>query len=149
MSIPPAPGPHQPQEPPQAPYFPYAPYRPWTQGYRPYNRPAPVNGLAITSLVLGVLCCLPGLGLVFGLVALWRIRRRGERGTGLAVAGSVLSVIGLALWALMLATGGAADFWQGVRDGAHDGARISPAQGEYVDAPGGAPGGETDTGVPV
>ncbi|MFI9807225.1 DUF4190 domain-containing protein [Streptomyces sp. NPDC052301] len=122
MSIPPPPGPDQPQQPP---YSPYGPYRPWTQGYRPYNRPAPVNGLAITSLVLGVLCCLPGLGLVFGLIALWRIRRRGERGTGLAVGGAVLSAIGLVLWALMLATGGASDFWHGVRDGARDGASIS------------------------
>ncbi|MFI2759498.1 DUF4190 domain-containing protein [Streptomyces echinatus] len=66
------------------------------QGYRPYNQPAPVNGLAISSLVLGALCFLPGAGLVLGLVALWQIRRRGERGTGPAVGGAVLSGVGLA-----------------------------------------------------
>ncbi len=126
----------------QDPYGPPA-YQPWAQGYSPYNRPAPVNGLAVASLVLGVLCCVPGVGLVLGLVALRQIRRRGERGTGLAVGGSVLSGIGLALWALMLATGGASDFWEGVKDGAHDGASISLAKGECFDAPGGSLSGTT------
>ncbi|MEU9988435.1 DUF4190 domain-containing protein [Streptomyces sp. NPDC048045] len=126
----------------QNPYGPPA-YQPWAQGYSPYNRPAPVNGLAIASLVLGVLCCVPGGGLVLGLVALRRIRRRGERGTGLAVGGSVLSGIGLALWALLLATGGVSDFWQGVKEGAHDGASVSPAKGECFDTPGGSLSGTT------
>ncbi|MFF7971984.1 DUF4190 domain-containing protein [Streptomyces sp. NPDC007905] len=159
MSIPP-PGPHQPQEPyqaprqypqgpygppvyPQGPQTPYEPYQPWTQGYSPHNQPAPVNGLAITSLVLGVLCCLPGVGLVLGLVAFGQIRRRGERGAGLAVGGSVLSGIGLALWALVLATGGASDFWEGLKEGARDGASISLVKGECFDAPGGRLSGET------
>ncbi|MFG2604425.1 DUF4190 domain-containing protein [Streptomyces sp. NPDC048514] len=119
------------------------PYRPWTQGYRPHNLPAPVSGLAIASLVLGVLCFLPGVGLVLGLVALHRIRRRGERGEGLAVGGAVLSGIGLLLWALLFATGGAAGFWQGVRDGARDRASVSPARGECFDDPGGSLSGET------
>ncbi|MEU0007596.1 DUF4190 domain-containing protein [Streptomyces sp. NPDC006314] len=119
------------------------PYRPWAQGYNPYNHPAPVNGLAIASLVLGVLCFLPGVGLVLGLAALRQIRRRGERGTGLAVGGAVLSGIGLVLWALLFATGGASEFWRGFRDGARDGASISLAEGECFDAPGGALSGET------
>lgn len=162
MSIPPPPGPHQPQGPfqpsgqdPRGPYgpSPYAQqpggpaglpaYRPWTQGYRPYNQPAPVNGLAISSLVLGALCFLPGAGLVLGLVALRQIRRRGERGTGLAVGGAVLSGVGLALWALMLGTGAASDMWQGFKEGARGGAAGSPAVAECFDAPGGSLGGET------
>ncbi|MEU1459447.1 DUF4190 domain-containing protein [Streptomyces sp. NPDC005727] len=163
MSIPPPPGPQQPHgpyQPPQPPYpqGPYGPplhpqgpaYQPWAQGYSPFNRPAPVNGLAITSLVFGVLCCLPGVGLVLGLIALRQIRRRGERGTGLAVGGSVLSGIGLALWALLLATGGAAGFWEGVQEGARDGANSSLVKGECFDAPGGLLSGGTGvvTGVP-
>ncbi|MFD5794159.1 DUF4190 domain-containing protein [Streptomyces diastatochromogenes] len=162
MSIPPPPDPHQPQGPyqppqqyPQGPYGPppypqaqgpqnpYGPYQPWAQGYSPYNRPAPVNGLAIASLVFGVLCCLPGVGLVLGLIALRQIGRRGERGKGLAISGSVLSGLGLAVWVLMLATGGASDFWEGVKEGARDGASISLVKGECFDAPGGQLSGET------
>ena len=171
MSIPPPPGPHPPQGPyqppqqypqgpygppshpqgaqspygqyPQGPQSPYGQYQPWAQGYSPYNQPAPVNGLAISSLVLGVLCCLPGVGLVLGLIALRQIGRRGERGKGLAIGGSVLSGIGLALWVLLLATGGASDFWQGVKEGARDGASISLVKGECFDAPGGSLSGET------
>ncbi|MFI8238263.1 DUF4190 domain-containing protein [Streptomyces sp. NPDC085866] len=162
MSIPPPPGPHQPQGPyqppqqypqgpygppshpqPQGPQSPYGPYQPWVQGYSPYNQPAPVNGLAITSLVFGVLCCLPGVGLLLGLIALRQIGRRGERGKGLAIGGSVLSGLGLALWVLMLATGGASSFWEGVKEGARNGASISLVKGECFDAPGGSLGGET------
>ncbi|MEU2062999.1 DUF4190 domain-containing protein [Streptomyces sp. NPDC013455] len=118
-------------------------YRPWGQGYSPVNRPAPVNGLAIAALVLGVLCFLPGVGLVLGLVALRQIRRRGERGTGPAVGGAVLSGVGLALWALLFATGGAAELWHGFKEGAREGAVISLSEGECFDAPGGALSGET------
>ncbi|MET8579584.1 DUF4190 domain-containing protein [Streptomyces collinus] len=145
MSIPPPPGPQQPPPPyPQGPQAPYGqPYQPWTQGYSPYNRPAPVNGLAIASLVFGVLCCVPGVGLVLGPFALRQIRRRGERGTGLAVGGTVLSAIGLVLWGLLLATGGASAFWQGVKEGARDGASVTLAKGECFDAPGGRLAGET------
>ncbi|WP_250404768.1 DUF4190 domain-containing protein [Streptomyces cellostaticus] len=153
MSIPPPPGPQQPHgpyQPPQPPHPQGPGYQPWAQGYSPYNRPAPVNGLAITSLVFGLLCCLPGLGLVFGLIALRQVRRRGERGTALAVTGSVLSGIGLALWALMLATGGASSFWEGVKEGARDGADASLVTGECFDSPGGTLSGGAGvvTGVP-
>ncbi|MFD6751620.1 DUF4190 domain-containing protein, partial [Streptomyces anthocyanicus] len=65
------PGPYQQAPYQQGPYqqSPYGtPYQTWGQGYSPYNRPAPVNGLAIAALVLGVLCFLPGVGLVLGIV---------------------------------------------------------------------------------
>ncbi|MFF3372689.1 DUF4190 domain-containing protein [Streptomyces sp. NPDC002680] len=127
MAIPPPPGPGQPQHPqyPQGPYSPYqgypqAPYAPWAQGYSPYNRPTPVNGVAIASLVLGILCFLPALGLVLGIIALVQIRKRGERGKGMAIAGSVLSTVGLALWALLLGTGGLSEAWDGFKDAAED-----------------------------
>ncbi|MFF4251544.1 DUF4190 domain-containing protein [Streptomyces sp. NPDC001663] len=159
MSIPPPPGPHQPPGPqgPQGPYpqgqYPYPqgpyaapgptpspyPYQPWGQGYSPYNRPAPVNGLAIASLVLGVLCFVPALGLLLGLIALGQIKRKGERGKGLAVAGSLLSSVGLALWVLVLATGAVSDFWDGFKDAAKDnGSAYSLTRGECFDAPGGS-----------
>ena len=133
MAIPPPPGPDQPPV-PSSPYpsypgqphhhrypqHPQGPYTAWPQGYSPYNRPTPVNGVAIASLVLGILCFVPALGLVLGIVALVQIRKKGERGKGMAVAGSVLSTVGLALWALLLATDGLSDAWDGFKDAAKE-----------------------------
>ncbi len=49
------------------------------------------DGLAITSLVLGIIPVFAGiLGIVFGIIALVRIRRSGRRGRGLAIAGIAL-----------------------------------------------------------
>ncbi|GGL77440.1 membrane protein [Streptomyces fumigatiscleroticus] len=161
MSIPPPPGPHQPQEPggpyppsptpyqqgphQQGPYQPYQPYQqnpygpPSYPAHGPFSPPAPVNGVAIAALVLGVLCFLPAVGLVLGLVALGQIKKRGERGKGLAVAGSVLSSIGLALWVVSLSTGAAADFWEGFRDAARgEGTAYALTEGDCFDVPGGS-----------
>ncbi|MCX4905708.1 DUF4190 domain-containing protein [Streptomyces sp. NBC_00878] len=140
--------------PPQGPYAPQGPgpgpygYQPWGQGqgqgYPPYNGngPAPVNGLAIAALVLGILCFLPLVGLVLGFFALGQIRKKGERGKGMAIAGMILSGIGAAILALALATGGAADFWEGFKEGAREaggnGATFSVDEGECFDAPGGS-----------
>ncbi|MFI8087267.1 DUF4190 domain-containing protein [Streptomyces sp. NPDC086080] len=162
MSIPPPYGPshdHGPQD-PQGPYGQYpagspqgahpAPQFPYggQPGFAPYGLygpygprpPAAVNGVAIASLVLGVLCFLPALGLVLGLIALRQIKRRGERGRGMAVAGSLLSSLGLALWTLMLATGAAADFWEGVRDGARAESVLALRKGDCFNSPGGLEG---------
>ncbi|MFF4351692.1 DUF4190 domain-containing protein [Streptomyces sp. NPDC001530] len=171
MAIPPPPGPQEPegQYPPPGPQqaggqypppglppgtpgmppgaYPYqqtpypAPYQPWGQGYSPYNRPAPVNGLAISALVLGILCFLPAVGLLLGIVALAQIKKRGERGKGMAVGGMVMSSIGVVLLAVAIATGGVGDFWDGFKDAANDsgsGAAFSLKKGECFDAPGGA-----------
>ncbi|MFE9876255.1 DUF4190 domain-containing protein [Streptomyces sp. NPDC005784] len=129
----------------QGPYqqSPYAgPYQPWGQGYSPYNRPVPFNGFAIASLVLGILCFLPAVGLVFGTVALVQIKKRGERGKGMAVGGMVMSSIGVLLLGLMVATGGARDFWDGFQDAANDsgGAAFSLEVGECFDTPSGSLG---------
>lgn len=126
-------GPYQ-----QAPYA--GPYQPWGQGYSPYNRPVPFNGLAIAALVLGVLCFLPAVGLVLGIAALVQIKRRGERGKGMAVAGIVLSSVGVVLLALMVATGGARDFWEGFKDGAGGSgdSAFSLEVGECFDTPSGS-----------
>ncbi|MEE1928736.1 DUF4190 domain-containing protein [Streptomyces sp. TRM 70351] len=70
---PPAPGPPHPQGWPPYPY--------------PYPAPpAPLNGLAVAALVTSLMCAFP-VGFVLGLVALRQIRRTGERGRGMALAG--------------------------------------------------------------
>ncbi|CCK27692.1 hypothetical protein BN159_3313 [Streptomyces davaonensis JCM 4913] len=155
MSIPPPHGPHQPygpqeppgpygpypqgQFPPQGPYAPY-PYHP----YGPYGRPAPVNGVAIAALVLGILCFLPAVGLVLGLVALAQIKKKGERGRGMAIAGSVLSCVGLVLWTVTLTTGIASDTWDTLKDAAgQDGTAYSLAKGDCFDSPTGSLEGAT------
>ncbi|MDQ0932383.1 DUF4190 domain-containing protein [Streptomyces turgidiscabies] len=154
MAIPPPPGPDQspypsypgpsqshpqPYPQPQPQPHPQAPYAPWPQGYSPYNNPTPVNGLAIASLVLGILCFVPALGLILGIVALAQIRKRGERGKGMAVTGSVLSTVGLALWALLLGTGGLTGAWDGIKDAANDNNRtFSLDKGDCFDAPDGS-----------
>ncbi|CAL9461219.1 hypothetical protein SUDANB145_02641 [Streptomyces sp. enrichment culture] len=128
MSIPPPPHPHP----------------AWGRPYAPPPRQAPVNGIAISALVLGLLCFLPAVGLVLGLIALSQIRRRGERGTGFAVAGAVVSSVGLVLWAVALTTGGASAFWQGFREAASgEGTAYALDAGQCFDTPDGSLGGVT------
>ncbi|MFH9731181.1 DUF4190 domain-containing protein [Streptomyces sp. NPDC017260] len=173
MSIPPPPGPQGPfsqgqypqgQHPqgqyPQGPYpgqqpypghpgYPGHPTHPggWGQPGPPYGahpRKPPVNGVAIAAFVLGVFCCVPAVGLVLGLIALARIRRRGERGKGFAVAGSVLSSVGLALWVVSLDTGAAAGIWDGFRDAARGGGTAySLEKGQCLTTPSGSLEGVT------
>ena len=59
--------------------------------------PAPprTNGLAIAALVLG-LCGFGILPVIFGHIALGQIRRTGDRGAALAIAGLVLGYLALA-----------------------------------------------------
>ena len=57
--------------------------------------PPPLSPLAVTSLVLGLIPCLGIAGLICGIVALVRIRRRPTemRGDGLAIAGIAVSTV--------------------------------------------------------
>ncbi|KOV28959.1 membrane protein [Streptomyces sp. XY152] len=119
-----------------APYGLYGPYGP-----RP---PAVVNGVAVAALVFGVLCLVPAVGLVLGLVALWQIKRRGERGRGMAIAGTVLSSLGLALWGAALASGVLADAWEGLKEGMRGNGVLVLAEGECFDSPGGLEGWTAD-----
>ncbi|MFJ8945543.1 DUF4190 domain-containing protein [Streptomyces sp. NPDC102395] len=123
---------------PAASQVPYGapPYAVWGQGYAPLNRPAPVNGVAIAALVLGVLCFLPAVGLILGIIALVQIKKRGERGKGMAIGGAVLSGLGLALWILLLATGGGSAFMEGVKEGAARDTSLSLVKGDCFDVPG-------------
>ncbi|MSZ18130.1 MAG: DUF4190 domain-containing protein [Actinobacteria bacterium] len=54
------------------------------------------NSLAISSLVVSLLCCAP-LGVIFGHMALSQINRTGEGGRGLATAGLVIGYISCAV----------------------------------------------------
>ncbi|MFH9986570.1 DUF4190 domain-containing protein [Streptomyces luteogriseus] len=145
MSIPPPPGNQWPQDP-------YGPppangqraYGPNGPAGRPYGAPVSVNALAVAALVLGVLCFLPAAGLVLGLIALGQIRRSGQSGRGLAIAGSVLSAVGIVLWGLVLATGAASEVWEGVKDGARGDGVLSLEKGDCFDAPGGLEGDTYD-----
>jgi hypothetical protein len=53
-----------------------------------------LNSFAVTALVVSLLCLAP-LGLIFGIVALLQISKKGQRGKGLAIAG--ISVSGVVL----------------------------------------------------
>ncbi|MEY9944088.1 DUF4190 domain-containing protein [Kitasatospora sp. GAS1066B] len=84
------------------PYAQVGPYpHPYAQvGPYPYpydGRPVVegTNGLAITSLVTGVTCCLWPAALGFGIAALVQLRRRRQEGFGIAIAGVVLGTLGL------------------------------------------------------
>lgn len=97
--------------------YPGAPGAPGAQPQQPFGYPAPTgpgmypgqpgwyaqerttNGMSIAALVVGILPCIPFLGLIFGLVGLRQVKRNGERGKGMAVAGITLS----SLWTLGLA----------------------------------------------
>ena len=66
-------------------------------GY-PYVPPRRTNGMAIASMVLGILWLYwigSILALVFGYIAKNQIRERGEAGDGMATAGIVLGWIGV------------------------------------------------------
>jgi len=72
-------------------------------GYPPGYVPRPrTNGLAIASLVLGVVgVIIPAaiLAVIFGPIARRQIRERGEAGDGMAVAGLVLGIVWLSIQA--------------------------------------------------
>ncbi|MFD7923448.1 DUF4190 domain-containing protein [Streptomyces sp. NPDC059740] len=108
------PGRHQEQ--PQYPGYPQA------QGHEPYpqgaNTPSPAagNGLAVASLVLGILALISfwtvfgglvlGLvGLVLGIVGIRKARAGRAPHRGMAIAGTVLSALGLVGSAVILAAG--------------------------------------------
>ena len=73
-------------------------------GYTPYASNRGTNGMAIASLVLGILW-LDWIGsilaLIFGYIALSQIKRRQQGGRGLAIGGITLGWIGVAFLVLV------------------------------------------------
>ena len=100
---PPPPPPGQPPQPQQPP----APAAPADGGGK-------TNGLAIASLVLGILSCIPGANIaavVCGHMALGRIKQSGEGGKPLAIIGLVLGYLSILAWIILALTGGLAVFF--------------------------------------
>jgi hypothetical protein len=93
------------QPPTSDPYAPppppgYAPY-----GYPPYPRSRGTNGLAVASMVVGILWIYwigSIVALVLGYIARRQIRQSGEGGDGMAVAGIVLGWVGIGTLILFL-----------------------------------------------
>jgi uncharacterized membrane protein len=76
----------------------YPPYQPY-QAYPPVR---PTNGLAVAALVCGIAAfvtgftCIPAI--ICGHMARRQIRRTGEQGDGLAVAGLILGYVSVVLF---------------------------------------------------
>jgi hypothetical protein len=79
----------------------YQPPPPGGYGYQPPPQGVGTNGMAIASLVcslFGWLCVIgPILGLIFGFLALGQIKRTGQGGRGMAIAGIVIGGLVIAL----------------------------------------------------
>lgn len=99
MSYPPPPPP--PPPPPSDPNVPSYPPPP-----PPQYRPAPsTNGMAIASLVLGILWVYwigSILALIFGYIAKRQIAETGQSGRGMAIAGIVLGWVGIGTLAIVI-----------------------------------------------
>jgi Domain of unknown function (DUF4190) len=97
-----SPPPGQQNNGPQPPYPPYqGPY----PAYPPVAVP-PTNGLAIASLVCGVGTFVIGISfipaIICGHIARGQIRRTGEQGGGLALAGLILGYVGGVLFIVLV-----------------------------------------------
>lgn len=98
MTQPPGPPPgYQPYQPYPTPYQPAAPYPAYPT--RP-TKPG-TNGFAIASLILGILSVVL-LSVIFGIIALRQIKRTGQSGRGMAIAGLVISGVWVLAFAALI-----------------------------------------------
>lgn len=84
---------------PPGAYSGFQPGHPYGYGYP--QPPKQVNGFAIGALVTGLTCTWP-VAIVLAIVAMVQIRKRGERGMGMAVTGLVFGVFGVMVTAFAL-----------------------------------------------
>lgn len=80
-------------------------HHPDPAGLLPYR---PTNTLAVASLVLGIFWIFgigSALALIFGYVARAQIRKSGERGDGMAIAGVVLGWVGVTTMIVIIVLG--------------------------------------------
>ena len=78
---------------------------PYPGGYPGYYSPQlarRTNGFAVGALITGLVPFFGAPAVILGHVARAQIKRTGEHGDGLAVAGMVLGYLWLALWALVI-----------------------------------------------
>ncbi|MDJ0466413.1 DUF4190 domain-containing protein [Streptomyces sp. H27-C3] len=126
------------------PQFPQGPFPPPQQQYPPIQG---ANGLSIASLITGIVCCVPPLGLVLGVLALGQIKRKGGTGKAMAITGIALSSISTALVLITLVTGALGNGWGSFKDGMEEAARSSSilklGKGECFDSPKGSLEGVT------
>nr|WSW49128.1 DUF4190 domain-containing protein [Streptomyces sp. NBC_01001] len=108
MSIPPQP-PSSPEPYPQSGAYgqpgqpgPYGGQQGW---YAPPPMSQKTNTLAIVAFVMSIVCGLPLVPLILGIVALSQIRDRGEKGKGFAVAAIVIHSLAIAFYAIVLVLG--------------------------------------------
>ncbi|MEJ8643006.1 DUF4190 domain-containing protein [Streptomyces sp. MS1.HAVA.3] len=101
------PGPYgQPGQP--GPYGqPGQPGQPYAGGPQGWHAPQSqkTNALAIVAFVMSIVCALPLVPLILGIIALSQIRNRGEKGKGFAVAAIVIHGVTLALSAVLVVLG--------------------------------------------
>jgi Domain of unknown function (DUF4190)/Septum formation len=86
---------------------PNEPYGMRGESFDPFGTPPGrrgVSGFAVASFIFGLIGGIP-LGLIFGIVALGKIRRTGQRGRGLAIAGLVLTGAWVALFVVIFYAG--------------------------------------------
>lgn len=83
----------------------------FSEYHEPSNyQPPKTNGKSIAALVLGILAVvLPYIGLIIGIIAIVfaniafkEIKRNGDQGRGLAIAGLVCGIVGTALYAIII-----------------------------------------------
>lgn len=89
-SPPPDPAPQQPyaQQPPGQQQDPYAQPSPYGYAQQPYPPQPGYNTMAIVGFVLSIVVSVVGIVLCF--IALSQIKRTGEQGRGLAIAGLII-----------------------------------------------------------
>ena len=101
----PAPYPNAPgyQGAPTPGYYPGAAYDP----YRP-TKPPGTNGIAIAALVVSLasvvmFCGIPSfVAVILGVIAMRQVRRTGQDGFGLALAGTIIGAVPTVFWLLYL-----------------------------------------------
>ncbi|MEV0416446.1 DUF4190 domain-containing protein [Streptomyces sp. NPDC050448] len=129
MSIPPQP-PSSPEPYPQpGPYGqpgqpgPYGGPQGWYAPPQMPLMPQKTNALAIVAFVMSLVCAIPLVPLILGIIALSQIRNRGEKGKGFAIAAIAIHGATIAFYAILLILG-----FSGVLDDGHPPTRDTSGQ---------------------
>ncbi|MEU9253719.1 DUF4190 domain-containing protein [Streptomyces sp. NPDC048270] len=94
-----------PPPPPPPPGQPPGPYGGPTGWYAPPPDSEKTNTLAVVAFLMSILCAIPLVPLILGIIALRQIRERRQKGRGLAIAAIVIHCVTLVFYALALVFG--------------------------------------------